>query len=178
MRSSLKRVLPEEVTAEAETIILEKIRAKMRASCGILVKVVRALEAQFGKETVHMIARKTLHQVHPRPARELRTPEADLADFLKKMEQGCAGTHEWRRKDHGPAKVSYEFTSCMWAQVFRKLNAADIGAWMCDGDDAAVRSFNPNLRCRTTKTLMKGDAICNHVFYVSRRRPRIKKQRG
>jgi hypothetical protein len=168
--------LPEEVSDETEMIILEKVRAKMRASCGMLVKVVRALEAHFGKEAIHMIARKALHQVHPRPARKLGTPEDDLAAFLRKMEQGCAATHEWKRKDHGPKKVSYEFSSCMWAQVFRELNAADIGSWMCDGDDAAARSFNPNLRCKTTKTLMRGDAICNHVFCVSRRRRKVKTQ--
>jgi hypothetical protein len=167
MKSSLKRALPEEIGEKTEAIILEKMRTKMRISCGMLVKVVRALEKKFGKEAVDQVARKALHETTPRPRREMGTPAFDLAKYVRKMDRGAAGTHEWKRKRGGPNSVAYEYSSCMWADIFKELGAADIGTWMCEGDDVSVRAYNPKLRCKTTRTLMKGDAICDHLFHVA-----------
>ena len=167
MRSSLQTVLPDAVSEETEALILEKIRTKMRSSCGLLVRVVRALEARFGKDVVHQTAREALHQVRARPAEQLGTPESDLADYVARLEQGCAGTHEWTRTDTAAQSVGFAFTACMWADVLRELDASDIGSWICEGDDPAVRSYNPALRCKLTRTLMQGDPCCDHVFHVA-----------
>ena len=168
MKSSLKRVLPQEVGDAVEKVILDKMRRKMSSACGMLVKIVRALEAEFGKEVVHKIAREALHKRSPRPGAEHGTPEEDMKCYLEGLEQGCAGSHEWRRVVDRPDQVAYLFTRCMWAEIFRELNAADIGIWICEGDDPAVRSYNPNLRCELTKILMRGDECCNHRFHVNR----------
>lgn len=167
MKSSLKHILHEEISDKAEAIILEKMQTKMRVSCGMLVKVVRALEGKFGKEVVHRAARKALHETSPRLAQDIGAPASDLAKYLRKMERGAAGTHEWKRRRGGPNAIAYEYSRCMWAEVFKELGAADIGLWMCEGDDGAIRAYNPKLRCKTTRTLMKGDTCCDHVFYVA-----------
>ncbi len=72
----------------------------------------------------------------------------------------------WEKVCDEPNKVEYRFTRCMWAEAFRELDADDIGSWICEGDDPGVHAYHPRLRCRMTKTLMKGDPYCDHCFYV------------
>ncbi len=167
MKTSLQHVLPEPVSDEVEVAMLEKMRSKMWTACSMLVTVVRAMEAEFGKDHVHRIAREALHQVKPGSADTLGAPQQELVQLVVGLEKGCAGTHEWSRRETTPDAVGYAFTSCMWADAFRGLDAADIGQWICEGDDAGARSQHPDLRCRLTKTLMAGDDHCNHVFHVA-----------
>jgi len=167
MRSSLKRVLPAEIDEEVEAVILRIIRAKMMNSCRLLVRAVRALEKEFGADRVHKVVREALHKVAPRGSDEVGAPEEDLARYLGRLEEACAGTHEWERTGERPGEVRYRFTRCMWAEVFRELGAPDIGRWICDGDDPSVRSYNPSLRCKLTTRLMDGEECCDHVFHVA-----------
>jgi len=61
--------------------------------------------------------------------------------------------------------VSLKIRECLNAKIFRELNAADIGyATLCQGDEAWVRAYNPNIRFNRTKTLMEGDDYCDHCY--------------
>ncbi len=58
-----------------------------------------------------------------------------------------------------------EVTECLWAKTFRGMDAADIGfAHVCFGDYAWVQGFNPKITMTRDKTLMQGDACCNHHY--------------
>jgi len=165
MMSSLALVLPDEIPEDAEAVILEKTKAKMCMGCSMAVRILRALEAHYGTEAKE-VAHEAFGAREPRPAHELGSPEKDLHDYLERLEQACAGSHEWEKIVDEPDRVEYRFTRCMWAEIFRELGAADIGSWICEGDDAGVHAYNPRLRCRLTRTLMKGDTCCDHCFYV------------
>jgi hypothetical protein len=165
MVSSLALVLPRQIPDDVEAVILEKTQAKMRMGCSMAVRILRALEAHYGAE-----AKEVAHNVfgvsRPRPPQELGAPEKDLHDYLDRLEQACAGSHEWEKVVEEPDRIEYRFTRCMWAEIFSELGAADIGSWICEGDDPGVHAYNPRLRCRLTRTLMKGDSCCDHCFYV------------
>ena len=167
MKSSLARVLPETIPESCEAVILEKTKAKMKSACGMAVRIMRALEAHYGNEAKE-VARRAFDQHTSRDEKELGAPEDDLHKYLDGLEKGCSGSHEWERVIDEPDRVEYRFTRCTWAEVFRELDAADIGQWICEGDDPGINSYNPKLRCRLTQTLMKGDPHCNHCFYVER----------
>lgn len=56
-----------------------------------------------------------------------------------------------------------KITECLWAKTFRECDAADIGyATICHQDFASCQAFNPKIRMIRTKTLMQGDAFCDH----------------
>lgn len=56
-------------------------------------------------------------------------------------------------------------TECIWAEVFKELGAADIGSeYVCQGDFHHCKTFNPKFELIRDKTLMKGDAYCNHRY--------------
>jgi hypothetical protein len=66
--------------------------------------------------------------------------------------------------------IGYRFTRCMWAEIFRSLDAPDIGRWICDSDEIVLKSFNDRLELRLTKRLMDGDPYCDHLYTGRRER--------
>jgi hypothetical protein len=59
----------------------------------------------------------------------------------------------------------WRITECINADPFLRANAADIGyASACHGDYAFAEAFNPSIKLTRDKTLMQGDAYCNHRY--------------
>ena len=167
MKTTLRNVLPEEISEEAEQIILDKIRTKMSGGIRMFVTAMRALEAKYGPE-VKEVVREAFLTKDPRPDSDLGDPEDDLQAFCSGLERGCAASHEWTRTADEPDRIGYSFTKCMWADVFRGMDAADLGFFICEGDEPAVRAYNPRLGFERTKTLMEGHDECDHVFLVEK----------
>lgn len=60
-----------------------------------------------------------------------------------------------------------EVTECLWAEVFCKADAGDLGhALVCHGDFAMAAAFNPRIKMERDKTLMQGHACCNHRYLL------------
>jgi hypothetical protein len=60
-------------------------------------------------------------------------------------------------------------TECLWASTFLEAQAGDLGyAEVCFGDYQFAKSFNPEIEMVRTKTLMQGDACCNHRYLWKR----------
>ena len=165
MCGSLKSILPDPIGDESERIIEELVKRKARGMAARLVRVVRAFQERFGAEADEVLD-GFAPKVNPRPAHQLGTPEQDLKTFCDRLDKGCVGSHRWTKIEDTPDRKAYSYTHCMWAEIFNELGAPDVGHWLCDGDDAAVRSCNPGLGFSRTKVLMDGDDECNHVFYV------------
>ena len=165
MTGSLNDMLPEPLSPENEEAILTMLKSNMTGGCGLAVRIVRAMEERFGpaaREVVKEMAES--REVTPRP--EAGDPQTDLHEFCDRLEQGCVGSHRWERVEDRPDKIAYEFTRCIWAEIFRELGDPDLGFIFCAGDEPAVKSHNPALGFRRTKVLMHGDDICDHVFLV------------
>jgi hypothetical protein len=78
------------------------------------------------------------------------------------------GSHSWERVIDDPDRIGYHYTRCMWAEVYRDLGEPELGFVICAGDEPAILSCNPRLAFKRTKVLMKGDEVCDHVFYVKK----------
>jgi hypothetical protein len=56
-------------------------------------------------------------------------------------------------------------TECLTEDIFRELDAADIGyACVCHADYALPVAFNPKIKMVRDKTLMEGHDCCNHRY--------------
>lgn len=166
---SLNNILPEKIDSEVEDVILEKIKSKMFSGAAMFVNAVRTIEEEFGAEGKEKIHKRMLVRALEL-GKELsyNLDDNSLINFCKVMEKSCAGTHEWEKIEENENKQAYRFTRCMWAEVFRSLNAADIGIWICEGDGPAAMAFNPDIKFKRTKTLMEGHEFCDHVFYIEK----------
>jgi len=162
---SIREGLSEQISKDTEDFFVGILRSKMMSCASILVKVIRALELEYGPRVME-IARNTLLARDPRPTSQIGKPEDDLRIFCQRLEKGCVGSHRWQRLVDSPDRVGYRFYRCLWAEIFNELRAPDIGRWLCEADEPAVRSFNPTLGFERTKTLMDNQGECDHVFYV------------
>ncbi|MGQ9628915.1 MAG: L-2-amino-thiazoline-4-carboxylic acid hydrolase [bacterium] len=162
------RMLSEEVSDAVQEAIVQKIGQKMAGAVGMLVAIVRAIEREYGPEGVEVARRGYYERVHKGTEESWAgVKDRSLATFCERLEKGCAGTHEWERIIDTEHAIGYKFTKCMWAEIFRSLDAADIGRWICDGDEIALKAYNPRLEFQRTKTLMDGDDFCDHTFTAS-----------
>jgi hypothetical protein len=165
MPTGLRDLFPEVQDEKTLQKLAELIRQREARRVADLVLAVRAVEAEFGlpaKEAIHRAFLKRAEEEGQRIA--ARTAGTGVQDFLAAVEPGWAVTHEMTRVVDTAQRVSYEFTKCMAAEECRRLGATDIGAWFCESDGPCLRGFNGNLAFRRSRTLMDGDASCDHEF--------------
>lgn len=165
MGGSLNEILPEPISEEAEEIICELIKRKMKGACGLTVRLLHAMEERFGPEAREVV-RDMIAGREPTPRADAGEPEADLREFCDRLDSGCVGSHRWERVIDEPGRIGYHYTRCMWAEAFRELGEPELGFVICAGDEPGVKSWNPALGFRRTKVLMNGDEVCDHIFLV------------
>jgi len=165
---SLQDVLTEKISSSTENFFLEKIKSKMLAGAAMLVTAVRAIESVYGKEGVEVIHNAIKNRIIQLTRQWVEeSKDKTLEGLCSSM--GSHGTQEWTREGNN-SRQSYKFTKCMWAEVFKELNAEDIGLWICEGDVLSANvfsSFNPQINFKRTKTLMQGHNICDHEFFFT-----------
>jgi len=143
----------------------QKVRGLVRSYVSSLVAIVRGVEKQYGKDGKE-VARRAFMEIRA-GSHTAGDPSSDLHEFCDNLDRGCRGTHQWKRVIDQPNRVKYNYTKCMWADEFAALDATDIGHWFCDTDEPAIKAYNPKLGFKRTKTLMDGDELCDHEFYVA-----------
>ena len=165
MAGSLNEILPEPISSENERILLDLLKRKMKSAAGLAVRLLQAMEERFGPEARQVVFDMTSGR-KPEPRPDAGDPREDLRAFCAALDRGCAGSHQWERVIDEEDRIGYRYTRCMWAEIFRELGEPDLGYFFCAGDEPAVKSYNPRLGFRRTRVLMRGDDLCDHLFYV------------
>jgi len=167
MQGSLNDILPEPISPENETVILELLKRKMAVSLELAVDLLHAMEQRFGAEAREVLRDMTSKQDFETND-EMKKPEEDLRSFCAMIDRVAAGSHRWERVIDDPDQIGYCFTRCMYAEILRELEEPELGLVLCARDGPWVKSFNSDLGFHRTKTLMEGSDACDHVFYVER----------
>lgn len=146
---------------------LKSIQNEVDFHAQTLVTIVKYLEKKYGKEAVENFKEEWLQEVFYKPWKKIgESNPNDIQTFVRLLEEGCIGSHEWVREINEPNRVRYRFTKCRWAEIFHELGRPDIGRWFCESDYSICRAFNPKMKLKRTKTLMNGDDFCDHEFFI------------
>lgn len=63
------------------------------------------------------------------------------------------------------ARLEFDVTRCRYADMYRELGIAELGAILsCNRDGAFCAGFNPAIRLSRTKTIMAGDDHCDFRY--------------
>ncbi len=93
------------------------------------------------------------------PKKDMAALADFMTSFLNSSPYNKALTYEFTEKSDKVLEV--KFTECLWAKVFREVNASDIGyAIHCYPIDAWARAFNPKIKGTLPKNLMEGQDVC------------------
>ncbi|MDD4159835.1 MAG: L-2-amino-thiazoline-4-carboxylic acid hydrolase [Synergistaceae bacterium] len=133
----------------------------------VLGPVIRAFAAEFGKEKTYDLVRKTMQEI----SRNLGKNMSSDGNGLENLKNKCVskwnegGALETQTKEDSGTVLSFDVTKCEFANLYRELGFADIGALIsCDRDAAFLEGFDPGLELIREKTLMNGDPVCDFCY--------------
>jgi hypothetical protein len=165
MAGSLNEILPDPISEADEKVLLDLLKRKMTVMAEIAVELLHAMEKRFGSKA-HEVVREMINRQEFEARQNPGKPETDLRDLCAIVDKTAAGTHKWKKTGNQPNSVGYNFTRCLYAEIFRELGEPELGFIMCARDEPWVKSYNPKLAFKRTKTLMNGDEICDNTYYV------------
>lgn len=159
------RVMPPDTLNEIGVLKRREIEAR------ILAPFVDALAQEFDRERVLAILRETIIDVARRQGAERAAAMGDnsLAAFAN-----SAG--DWRKGNAleidvlelNDERYSFNVTRCRYAEMYRSLGLADLGAVLsCNRDYSLVEGFNPEIALVREQTIMQGAPCC--TFRYARR---------
>ena len=141
---------------------LDAVKIQSRA----LIPVVKAFEAELGKEKAHMIAGKAIAD--------------SFAQFMSSRLKD-RNTHPGETDDNSENPVvveiientdtvyAYNVTKCGYAEYFRNKGEPEIGYLLTCGTDFAMNdTLRPNWEFHRTQTLMEGASHCDFRYKLKK----------
>jgi hypothetical protein len=129
---------------------------------------IRAVSRELGAEKTLAVLRTVISEL-------AREAGAELARSLGEstLEAFASGIDRWREGgaleleivEQTGDRLSFNVTRCRYAEMYRALGLADLGASLsCQRDFALVEGFNPEITLTRTQTLMEGAPYCDFRF--------------
>jgi hypothetical protein len=143
-----------------------------RMAYGDYVSLWRGIEKDMGSEKFVAMLKRVVDEVGGRESAEYakKLGKNDLATYVQDMKKPgpfWPNVLTFQIVEDTPKAFEVKITECLWAKTYRDANAADLGYLLsCYGDYASAKGFNPKMRMIRTKTLMQGDAFCNHRYVI------------
>jgi len=136
----------------------------------ILAPFVDALAAEFGRDTVVEILRRTIIGIAREQGAVLAEQHGGNA-----LSQFADATAAWMQDDALTIEVvaqtdrRYDFnvTRCRYAEMYRALGIPELGAVLsCNRDFSLIEGYNQDVELTRTQTLMQGAACCDFRYRV------------
>lgn len=158
-----------------EPSILEQRRIEARFAAALL----RTLAGELGQARALALLDKAIVAMAQAAGREFaaRTPghadgarAPDLEDYaaiVPLWQRDDALTIEWIERT--PEKLSFDVTRCRYAEAYRDMGLASLGATLsCNRDGAFCSGYNPAIGFQRTQTLMGGASHCDFRYTLKR----------
>ena len=134
----------------------------------IVGPLVRAFEAEVGRERAVEVVAGVIRQLAREGGAELARAlgEASLEAFARSLDRWReGGALEIEILEQSPERLSFNVTRCRYAEMYRALGLADLGASLsCQRDFALAEGFNPGIALTRTQTIMQGAPFCDFRF--------------
>ena len=95
--------------------------------------------------------------------RNIETLTKLVASVVSSTPNSTALKYEITQQDDKVLEIKY--TKCLFAEIFREMDAADIGwALECSAGETVAKIYNPDMKFSNPNNLMKGDSFCVERF--------------
>ena len=139
---------------------MDAVKIQARA----MIPVVKALEAELGKEKAHAIVGEAIAESY---AEFVSTRMPDRNTHPGETNQAFEYDVESEVVEHTDKSYFVNMTRCSYADYFRKIGEPEIGALLTCGMDFPVeKKLRPNWEFRRTQTLMQGAPYCDFRWYL------------
>jgi L-2-amino-thiazoline-4-carboxylic acid hydrolase len=143
---------------------------KTRIQAQVLIPLMRALRAEFGKEKADAIVRGALRdwskqlfaaigsEIEGSPRRKWATMQGAFNDVTQREV-----TFDILRKDEEALDI--DVSSCRFADFFRALGEPELGALLvCQGDVDIAKAAGGNVSLERAQTIMQGAPCCTFRY--------------
>ncbi len=134
----------------------------------IVGPLIRGFAAEIGREKALEVVRGVIESLAREGGAELagRLGGASLEAFASALDLWSeGGALEIDVLERSPERLSFDVTRCKYAEMYRALGMADLGASLsCRRDFALIEGFNPAIALERTQTLMEGASHCDFRF--------------
>lgn len=135
--------------------VLDAVKIQAR----VLIPVVRALEAELGKEKAHALVGRALAEAH---ASFVASRETARDAHPATSAEASRYPVESRVVENTDTRLAIDMTACEFAKYFRSIGEPEIGALMTCGVDFAVNArLRPSWDFARTQTRMEGAPFCD-----------------
>ncbi|MDR3636600.1 MAG: L-2-amino-thiazoline-4-carboxylic acid hydrolase [Isosphaeraceae bacterium] len=134
----------------------------------IVGPLLQAVRDELGEEKTLQIARAVIAELARQSGAELARTfgEATLVTFARSLDRWSeGGALEIEMLEQSPQRLAFNVVRCRYAEMYRALGLADLGATLsCTRDFALVEGFNPEIELTRTQTIMQGATHCDFRF--------------
>lgn len=134
----------------------------------IVGPLIDAFRHELGDERSLAIVRDVITRLAQESGAELaeRLGEATLGAFAQSLDRWSeGGALEIDLIEQGPERLAFNVTRCRYAEMYRALGLAGLGASLsCQRDFALIEGYNPAIRLTRTQTIMEGADHCDFRF--------------
>jgi predicted ArsR family transcriptional regulator len=152
-------------TAEELTLL-----ERRKVEAGVLVPLIRALQAEFGEERVNPIVARTIQQIarSQGEAQRAAAPVDTVADIRARFGRGgpvSEGSLTVEVVEGDDDHFGFNVTHCRFVEMYREMGAGDLGFLLsCNRDFASFAGMAPGLAFERTQTRMQGAPFCDFRY--------------
>src|SRR6185437_1211101 len=143
--------------------------ARRRLEAGVLVPIIRAMQAEFGEERVNEVVGRTIREVARAQGEATREREnvdtmADLAAVSARGPLG-EGSLIVDVVEQNDERYGFNVTRCRFVEMYEEMGARDLGPLLsCGRDFAYFEGLAPGVAFDRTQTRMQGAEFCDFRY--------------
>lgn len=156
--------LPDTLNEQVGVLMRREIEAR------ILKPFVMALVERFGEAEVKGVLAEVARAAARESGAAMGTRGGDLTRFAEAWEPWFrGGALEIDELERAPNEWAFNVTRCRYAELYRSLGMADLGATLsCNRDAALIEGFDPAVKFERSQTLMEGASHCDFRYRRTR----------
>ena len=151
---------------------------KRKIEAQVLAPLIKAFEAEFGREKTHALVGKVIRKLAGRDGKTIGeelegTPIEKVTALVPRFNEGDALEIEVLKEDAS----SYEFnvTRCRFAEFYEEMGVPELGRLLsCNRDFALSEGVSSELELERSQTIMEGAPHCDFRFRLKNTQPKEK----
>ena len=139
----------------------------------VQVPIVKALQAELGKERANALVGKALRDLYRGYGKEFWRKRSDenvgkaITSAFATFARDDVLDYDVKRQSENACDI--DVTGCRYADFYRKLGEADLGFLLvCSADHQMAEGFGSQVKLARTQTIMQGASHCDFRYRRSR----------
>jgi predicted ArsR family transcriptional regulator len=142
---------------------------RRRVEAGVLVPIIRAMQAEFGQERVNEVVARTIRDIARAQGEEARErTKIDSMDALsRRFQEGvlAEGSLIVDIVESSDERFEFNVTRCKFVEMYEEMGARDLGYLLsCNRDFAMFEGMAPDVGFDRTQTRMEGAPHCDFRY--------------